>query len=118
MKYRTKRKECRMKLRFYTILLCILMVSVPLLVSGGDVGPSISDGDIFSTKYLYKSIGEILIAIVAFFLGRTLIKVDKNQTNLYSNQRELAKVLTQLTTAHSINHNQTIDPPKLSGGEE
>ena len=107
-----------MKLKFYTILLCLLMVSVPLLVNGGDSVSAVPDGDFFSTKYLYKSIGEILIALVAFLLARTLLKVDKNQTNLHANQREIAKVLTQLTTAHSINHRQTIDPPKLSGGEE
>jgi hypothetical protein len=59
----------------------------------------------------------LLFSFVVWLLNRALANNTKNNTMLYANQRELARVLTQLTTAHNINHQQDIEAPKLVGGE-
>jgi hypothetical protein len=50
----------------------------------------------------------ILIGIVAFFSVRTLNKIDRNQGVFFRKFEELDRRVTQIETAHNINHGQSL----------
>jgi hypothetical protein len=115
-----KRKECRAALKIYTILFSMVLIATPLLVLGDTPAPAAeNDGGVFGLHpELIKLAFYLLFGLTIFLLNKTLRRIDQNQAILYSNQRELTRVLTQLTTAHSLNHGQPIEAPRLAGAGE
>lgn len=47
---------------------------------------------------------QVLLAIIAFFLVRTLNKIDKNQGLLFGKINKVESSLNRLLGAHEVNH--------------
>jgi hypothetical protein len=91
----------------------------PFVMGEGNDAVVRTGGSIYGLDPELVKLGFYLLLMVAlFFLQRSIRQVDRNQSALFNNQRELSRVLTQLTTAHAINHKQEIAPPKMTGGGE
>lgn len=112
-----KRKRCRLWLGFWTWMFIFPCLLSPFVLGAGTVEP-IRAGSIYGLDPELVKLGFYGLLIVAlFFLQRSIRQVDRNQSALFGNQRELARVITELTTAHKINHvGQNIDAPRLNGG--
>jgi hypothetical protein len=111
---RIKRKHCRGTLKFYALLFSGGMMLSPFLAMA-EQETARSTGSVFGLDpELVKGAFYLLLIVLGFFLARTLIRVDSNQSILFDNQRKLSQSLTALVTAHNINHKQNLETPKLS----
>jgi hypothetical protein len=118
MKKSAKRRRCRLWLGFWTWMFIFPCLLSPFVFGSGPIEP-VRPGSLYGLDPELVKLGFYGLLIVAlFFLQRSIRQVDRNQSALFNNQRELGRVLTQLVTAHAINHKQDISPPKLSGGGE
>lgn len=117
-KWPIKRKRCRHWLRFHSWTFGLLLSAAPFVVLGDTPSePPLEAGAFGLHPEVIKWVFNCTLGVAGFLLIRTLKQVDRSQNTLHSNQRELARALTQIITAHGINHNQIIEPPKLTGGD-
>lgn len=115
--YKKHRKRCRQPLSTLAILFYVSLISAPIISANGSMPPQ-QDGRVFGLDpELVKGAFYLLVLIVGGVLTRAIVKVDRNQSVLFDNQRKLAQWLTSLTTAHNINHGQSIQIPELSDSD-
>lgn len=104
-----------------SLMFSTLLLAAPFIVFGEPAKPATVPSEISGVFGLHPDLVKLgfflLFSLALWLFNRAIGNNTKNMNMLYSNQRELAKVLTQLTTAHNINHGQVIDAPNLSGGE-
>ena len=117
MPKRRKRKQCRAALRVYTWIFAVLFFASPFVVMGDAPAAAPSSGIFGLDPELVKILFQGSVLVSLWLLVRVLTKVDRSQNMLHQNDRELARVLTQITTAHNINHGQQIEPPRIGEGE-
>ena len=115
----SRRHMCRERMSAYGWMFAALVVLSPYVIANGSTTtappPEVTIFNLHpdAVKFIWNG----LFVVASGLIIRALNNVLKALNNLHSNQRELAKVLTQLTTAHGINHGQVIAPPDLVGGD-
>lgn len=114
----------RSRLTVYAIIFSAMLVFAPFVLASPVTPPQPNESVYGLHPDLIKGAFGLLMSLVGFFLLRTLIKMDRNQSTLnrnqstlFDNQRKLAVTLAQIVTAHNINHRQTIELPNLSDSD-
>ena len=117
-KYEVKRKHSRHCLQNAAWLFGVILITAPFIVMGGPDQGKPAEATAFGLHPdVIKGAFLVLMGIISFFLIRTLNRTTANMNALHNNQRELARVLTQLATLHKVNHGQEIDLPRITGPE-
>lgn len=112
--YDHRRKHCRAWLSTYAWLYFALLMAAPFIVYGdGKAEPTVGIFGMPPTveRWVFNGLFLLCGALIVRALGGVVTQLN----NLHENDRELTRVLTQLTTAHGLNHGHVIDPPRLKG---